>query len=233
MTRQFDRENGRRVPLGSRRDMLLGGAMLAAGAAAFAFKPRHLVNLLGDNKLEALVPKQFDGWKFLSASGLVLPPADSLSDKIYSQLLTRTYQRGDHYVMLLIAYSAQQDGTVQVHRPEVCYPASGFTLTRNTPYEVALGPKIELPTRYIVADRLSYVEQMLYWTRIGPYFPGRWIEQREAVAKSNLKGDIPDGVLVRVSAAGPGDQRPLLGGFVESLFRSVNPEMRSVLVGTS
>lgn len=232
MTRQFDRESGRRIPLGSRRDVLLGGAMLAAGATAFALKPRNLVNLLGDKKLEALVPKRFDGWQFLSASGLVLPPKDQLSDKIYSQLLTRTYIRGDDHVMLLIAYSAQQDGTVQVHRPEVCYPASGFTLTRNVLHEVGLGPKLEIPTRYIVADRLSYVEQMLYWTRIGPYFPGRWLEQREAVAKSNLKGDIPDGVLVRISTAGPGDRRHLLDGFVGSLFRSVSPEMRAVLIGT-
>ena len=60
-----------------------------------------------------------------------MPPQDQLQDKVYSQLLTRTYanQAGDE-IMLLIAYNGAQDGVVQIHRPEVCYPASGFRLSR-------------------------------------------------------------------------------------------------------
>ena len=130
------------APATTRRQMLLGGAFLAAAAAGVAFQPRRVEMLLGNAKLDALVPPAFAGWRFEAASGLVLPPADQLRDKIYSQLVTRVYARGDGTrVMLVIAYSGAQDGTIQVHRPEVCYPASGFRLTTIAPHTTALAER--------------------------------------------------------------------------------------------
>lgn len=216
----------------SRRQTLIGGAFLAATITSLALIPRRAENLLGTAKLDDLVPRQIGGWRFNTASGLVLPPADQLRDKIYSQLLTRSYVReGQAPVMLLIAYSGAQDGTIQIHRPEICYPASGYRLTRVEPHTVPLAPGLTVPSRAIVAETDVRREQLIYWTRLGSHFPTRWSAQRMAVAAENFAGVIPDGVLVRVSSTGNGDQIPLLDGFARDLFRAVGPRMRQVLLG--
>lgn len=218
-------------PVSTRRQALLGGAMLVAGAVAFAATPRHIVNHLGKRKLDDLVPKNFDGWQFETTSGLVLPPKDQLRDKVYSQTVTRTYIRNGQRVMLLIAYSSEQTGMVQVHRPEVCYPASGYHLDVNQHHDLVISPQLQVPSRFIVAATRTASEQMVYWTRIGQYFPARWVEQRLAVAQSNLQGDIPDGILVRVSTTETGDMLPLLDSFVRALYSHGDNRLRSVLFG--
>lgn len=216
----------------SRRDLLIGGALLAAAVTGSAAKPSRRQQALGNAKLEDLVPHDFDGWRFEAASGLVLPPEDQLRDSIYSQLLTRVYSQADGAaVMLLIAYSSAQDGVIQVHRPEVCYPAGGYRLKRIDEHPVAIAPGREVPSRFIVAEGNVRTEQLIYWTRIGRYFPTRWLEQRAAVARENLEGVIPDGVLVRVSTIGSSDAKPLLDRFAASLYRAVPDRMKDVLIG--
>ncbi|MFT3975966.1 MAG: EpsI family protein [Sphingomonas bacterium] len=223
---------GRRETRMTRRETILGGALLATAAASFALKPRHVEKLLGDAKLESLVPEAFGGWRYQAASGLVLPPADQLRDKIYSQLVTRAYTRADgETIMLLIAYSGAQDGTIQIHRPEICYPAGGFRLTTIAPHETSLAPGVAIPSRYIVAETELRREQLIYWTRIGDYFPTRWSEQREAVARENFAGVIPDGVLARISTTTTGDGRALLDSFARELYAAIGMRLRQVLVG--
>jgi len=216
----------------TRREALIGGALLATAAIGFALKPRRVEKLLGSAKLESLVPATFGDWKYEAASGMILPPPDQLRDKIYSQMVTRAYTRADGaVVMLLIAYSGAQDGTIQVHRPEVCYPASGFRLTTNEAHDTPLTPGLAIPSRYIVAEADLRREQLVYWTRVGDYFPARWSEQRTAVMKENFAGVIPDGVLVRLSTVGGGDERTLLDAFARDLYAAIGPRLRSVLVG--
>lgn len=218
--------------LGTRREILIGGSFLAAAATALALQPRHRELRLGSSNLEDLVPKAFAGWRFEAASGLVLPPQDQLRDKIYSQLLTRVYAREDGAsVMLLIAYSGSQDGAIQVHRPEVCYPASGYDLTRIDQHTVPLTGALRVPGQFIVAETGLRREQLIYWTRMGDRFPTRWSEQRLAVLEQNLDGVIPDGVLVRISTLIEGDAQPLLDRFAGDLYRSVGTRMKNVLAG--
>lgn len=217
----------------TRRQSIIGGAFLAAAATGLAFKPRHVEKLIGDAKLDRLVPHQFAGWDFQTASGLVLPPQDQLRDKIYSQLLTRVYARADGTsVMLLIAYSGAQDGTIQIHRPEVCYPASGYHLSTIADHRVPIAKGIEIPSRYIVAEAQLAREQLIYWTRLGNHFPTRWSEQKLAVIAENFAGIIPDGVLVRISSVAPGDARPIFDRFARDLYVAVTLRMRRVLVGS-
>lgn len=217
----------------SRRQTLIGAGFLAAAATSLVLKPHRTQNLLGNGKLDDLVPKQIGGWQFNTASGLVLPPADQLRDKLYSQLLTRVYVRdGVPPVMLLIAYSGSQDGTLQVHRPEVCYPAAGYRLTEVAPHTLDLAPGVTLPSRVVVAETGVRREQLVYWTRQGSHFPTTWGEQRRAVIAENFAGIIPDGVLVRLSTTGDGVLTPLLDGFARDLYRVVGSRMRQVLLGT-
>lgn len=218
--------------LGTRRQFLIGAGCLTAAAIAFARKPRTDDAFMGSSKLEDIVPRQFAGWQFVTASGLVLPPQDQLQSKIYHQLLTRVYNRGDgQSIMLLIAYGGSQDGVVQIHRPEICYPASGYTLSTVKDHLAKLAPKVLIPSRYIVADSPSRTEQMIYWTRLGADFPRRWSEQRLSVFEQNMAGIIPDGVLVRISTDVSDASSAILDQFAADLYGSANGLLKRLLVG--
>ena len=218
--------------LGTRREILIGGGFLVAAATALALKPRQHFAMLGGNKLEDLVPKSFAGWSFVASSGLVLPPEDQLAEQVYSQLLTRTYSNAAGVqIMLLIAYNASQDGVVQVHRPEVCYPAGGFKLTQIDEHVIPLASGLDVPSRFIIAETGLRREQIIYWTRLGQAFPRKWSEQRWDVFKQNLEGYIPDGLLARVSSIGSDANVAQLDGFARDLYASVGPTMKRVLAG--
>jgi EpsI family protein len=226
------RDGARPALLGTRREMLIGGGFLLAAATSFALKPRRHIRMLGNGKIEDLVPKKFAGWDFVAASGLILPPEDQLQDQLYSQLLTRTYANAaGTQIMLLIAYNGAQDGVVQVHRPEVCYPASGFKLTQIDEHLIPMADGLDIPSRFIVAETGLRREQIIYWTRLGNAFPRQWSEQRRAVFEQNLRGDIPDGLLTRISSVSPNTGAIQLDAFARDLYTAVGTRMKQVLVG--
>lgn len=219
----------------SRREIVIGASLIATVGAAEAFVPRSNMNVLGTAKLDQAIPPNVGPWTFISKSGLVVPPADQLRDQLYAQFLTRVYAADDlPPIMLLIAQSPGQDGVLQIHRPEVCYPAGGYTLTNFKVHTIPLGAKRLLPTRFFTAVSADRTEQVLYWTRIGSALPTTWVEQKLAVAKANLKGDIPDAVLTRISTVSA-DPRAItfLDHFARVLIESVRPKIRSVLIGQS
>lgn len=182
-----------------RRRFLIGGALVAGSAITYARQPDEKIDLLGDRKLDALVPKQIGAWQFLTNSGLVVPTEDALSAALYSELLTRVYTNGDEPpIMLLIAQSAGQSGFLQIHRPEYCYPAGGFELSTIVPVQLAAAGKA-IDANQLTASLPGRVEQIVYWTRIGKRMPLSWRDQRIAVAMDNLNGLVPDAVLTRVS----------------------------------
>lgn len=215
----------------TRRDLLIGGALLAAAGTAYARLPHSTAKPLRKDELEAITPKTIGQWQFETTSGLVLPPSDQLRDRIYSQLLTRTYSAPDgSQLMLLMAYSPSQDGVIQIHRPEVCYPASGYRLTTNRLHDLRLGA-VDVPTRFIVAESETRTEQLMYWTRLGRHIPSNWRGQRTAVISENLEGRIPDGILVRFSTVGNSDAGPMLDAFAKTLFAIAGDPLRRLLIG--
>lgn len=219
-----------------RRRLVLGGLLLAGGGLAFARQPKVVSPHVGKEDLEKIIPKQIGEWTYESASGLVLPPSDALSDRLYDGLVTRSYAApGRSPVMLLVAYSNLQDGMLQVHRPEVCYPAGGYALSETRSVDIANGTGGVIPANVFSAAGPSRVEQVLYWTRVGDAFPGSWTDQRLAVMRANLAGVIPDGVLVRVSSLDSAmDQAlPALAGFAAALIRTSRPAGRKLLGGAA
>ena len=217
-----------------RRRLLIGGALLATAASAAALTPRTRIDLLGKRKLEDVVPAQLGPWRFQSKSGLVIPPEDELSAQLYSQLLTRVYVAPDPLppVMLLVAQGASQTGVIQVHRPEVCYPTGGYQLSPRALIEIPVpGDRIAASGFTATAD--SRIEQLLYWTRIGRDRPRTWAEQRISVARANLRGELPDAVLVRVSTLSPDPQTSFahLRDFVRAFLGSLTPATRAFMVG--
>ena len=221
-------------PRVDRRVFFVGGAMLAASAAAATRIPQPNQPAINNDKFKALVPDTIGSWRFQQTSGLVLPPEDALSARLYDNLVTRAYtDPAGQTIMLLIAYKNFQDGVLQIHRPEICYPAGGYRLSPTIATAIPLSAGRSMPANAFSANGNERSEQVLYWTRIGDAFPVRWSEQRLAVLRANLARINPDGMLARVSM--PNDDmamsRPLMIKFIEDLRTAAPPALRRILFG--
>lgn len=218
----------------NRRHLVLGGAFCLASGLAYARLPQPVAPVIKKPAFEKLIPKTVGTWEFETSSGLVLPPPDALSDRLYDNLVTRTYSsEQDPMMMFLTAYSNTQDGVLQVHRPEICYPAGGYALTPTTPMKIDNGVGGTLSANIFTATGRDRTEHVLYWTRIGEFFPLAWSEQRLAVIRANLRGVIPDGVLVRISTVMPemDEALPLMSKFAAQLNQNMNAKGRALLSG--
>lgn len=221
-------------PLVNRRHLILGGAFCLAAGLAYARTPQVVFPVIKKDDFEKLIPKSIGSWEFETSSGVVLPPPDALSDRLYDNLVTRVYSASeDPAIMFLTAYSNTQDGVLQVHRPEICYPAGGYELTLTRPIAIENGLGGSIPANVFTATGRDRTEHVLYWTRVGNEFPLTWAQQRLAVVKANLKGVIPDGVLVRASMIAPtvDDAMPHLTKFAAELNRTMNKQGRALLSG--
>ena len=217
----------------TRRKFALGIAFASVAGIAAARQPTKNVDYLGKNKLDEILPEKLGKWTFVSSSGLVVPPEDQLSQALYSQLLTRVYTtESGAPIMLLVAQSASQTGILQIHRPEFCYTAGGYDLSPSSPHAVNLGSST-IPALSISASILGKTEQIVYWTRIGEHLPLSWRQQRMAVAMDNLRGIIPDAVMVRVSTYGNDKAAALadVDDFIRAMMGSVAPQVRRVFIG--
>lgn len=221
----------------TRRRLLMGGAMLGAAGLGQALYPRRRVAPITDSQFERYFPKQVGDWQYIAASGLVLPPQDQLSKALYEQLITRVYADPTDPdvdpVMMLVAYSSTQEGKLHVHRPDVCYPASGFAISGLRRVDVPIGRGTVLPCQFMVAERGTRHENVLFWTRVGDDMPLVWSHQRLVMAIDNLKGFVPDGVLGRVSVVSPDEEGAIktMASFLQSLFGSISQPARTLLIG--
>jgi len=215
-------------------------AILMAGAAAGgqAMVPTKRMALLrGPFKLEDIVPSSFGTWRVdeRSASGIVNPQTEALLNKLYSQLLDRAYVDDQgHRVMLSIAYGADQaDDDVQLHYPEVCYPAQGFKVSNNRTGVVDL-PEGEIRVRRLdtqFAD--TYFEPVTYWTIIGDQQSLGGFDRKILEIRHGLRGEIVDGLLFRVSTRDRNYEEgfKVQDGFIREIVRAMTPAARKQLVG--
>jgi EpsI family protein len=222
--------NRRGVQL-SRRHFVMGTALLATSGLAYARQPSVHNPVVKPDVFENWVPARVGQWSVRASSGVVLPPPDALSDRLYDNLVTRVYTAPDSAVMLLLAYNNTQDGVLQVHRPEICYPVGGYVLTETQRISVpALGR--EVPANVFTATGPDRVEQVVYFTRLGGAYPRSWIEQRVAVVEENLGGRIPDGALLRASVLSTDrdDSVDILRNFIEGFVAAAAPSLQRLLV---
>lgn len=227
-----DEETGNGVVI-TRRHALIGGAMLCASGLAYARTPTVAQPVVDPDVFEKWVPKRVGPWRELSESGVVLPPPDTLRDRLYDNLVTRVFVApGRLPIMMLIAYNNAQDGVLQVHRPEVCYPVGGFELSPTVGMDLKLGNR-DIPANVFTAVGPDRKEEVLYFTRLGDAFPRSWVEQRLAVVRANLKGDIPDGMMMRLSVLRTERNVavPEMSDFAQAFFSATSPTMRRLLVG--
>jgi EpsI family protein len=136
--------------------------------------------------------------------------------------------------MTLLAYGGQQTDDLQLHRPEICYPAFGFALTRNEAINLPIVDGVGVPARRLIAQSDDQKESVIYWSRIGEYLPTSSAQQREDRLRISLAGVVPDGLLSRFSTVtdDPADAWKVLETFIPALIRAVPAKYRKVLIGT-
>ena len=185
------------------RHMVIGLCMFAGAGLALALKPTDKLADQVQFELETLVPKQFGDWKLDTtiATLLVTPELQKVIDETYSQTLTRTYINGaGKRIMLSVAYGGAHGEGMQTHRPEVCYPAQGFQVVKNTRPDVLSTDFGELPIRRLVAAQGPRNEPITYWVVVGDQQTQFGLGMKLAQMRYTLTGVIPDGMLVRVSS---------------------------------
>jgi EpsI family protein len=221
-----------RKSLVDRRDVLLGGA-LAATAALAGLAPLSLKQPAHEAaQLDALVPDRIGRWTRSDRGGILIPTGESLTAQTYDEVLTRLYVSASAApMMLLIAYGGAQSGATQLHRPEACYPAAGFELGNRSDLTLRLADRAVWAS-LVTARGNGRTEQILYWSRVGDEFPGSASAQRWSVIRHNLRGAIPDGVLVRISALDANvANSPILQEFAAALIEGGSSKARWLLIG--
>jgi len=134
-----------------------------------------------------------------------------------------------------MAYGSSQGGMLQIHRPEICYPASGFRLSETKVTSIPISDGHEVPARSFTARSDTRMEQVLYWTRIGDLVPTSWTSQRLAVIRNNLVGSVPDGLLVRLSTVSPdpAQSQAILKRFAAMMLDAMPAGTRRQLIGAA
>ncbi len=131
---------------------------------------------------------------------MVDPQQQEMIEKIYTQTLSRTYLNNRGYrIMLAIAYGDDQRDSMQMHYPEVCYPAQGFSLHSKQTGTLATANGL-IPVTRILTNLGQRNEPVTYWTTVGDQVFQGSIQKKLTEMRYGLNGKIPDGMLVRISS---------------------------------
>lgn len=224
----------------ARRDMIAGLACLGAMGTAEWLRPRRQLILMPQGEtLKKIVPLNFGPWRGGDGGDIVIPRTEgSLASRLYSDELGRRYRsvssdRDAGDVMLLAAYGKSQSDSLQLHRPEVCYPANGFQITYRKFVDIAVGGFV-IPAVALTAVAGDRVEDIVYWTRLGKALPRTEGEQRRDRLEAALEGYVGDGVLMRASMVRTGNtpMYDLLRSFLALLVTATAPRDRPALIGS-
>ena len=216
--------------------VVLGLAMAGTSALTGALTPKPRVLQPHEQfSLEQMIPQRFGDWR-IDPSVVPLAPdpeQQSVLEKIYDQTLSRTYVNSQgQRVMLSIAYGGDQSKSLQLHLPEVCYVAQGFQLVRDGAGSLAT-PYGALPVKRLVARQQQRNEPITYWITIGEHAARAGIQQKLRRLAYGLSGEIPDGMLVRVSTIQASDTQAyrVQDRFVADMLGTMAPRDRTRLLG--
>lgn len=188
--------------------------VVVAALAQFA-RPQPVAN---QGLLASALPQQFGDWRVDPDVTPVAPTPDVQQnlDRIYDEIVSRTYvDRAGRRVMLILAYGGDQSDSMKAHRQEVCYTAQGFQVAgvHNDTLKLADGRTSPLVRMHAVKGERS--EPVSYWFTMGEYVVLGRLERLVAQIRYGLAGEMPDGMLVRVSTV---DAQPQVGFAVQDDF---------------
>lgn len=219
------------------RALLLAAVMAGASGLALWMEPRDfLADRHGREKLAALVPERFGGWQ-VDRSIVPIPPSPDLQrvlDATYDETLARTYRHSDgRRVMLSLAYGRNQHKGMNTHRPEICYPGQGFRIVSSTEAGKLGFQGRSIPVQRLVAAMGARNEPITYWLLVGDQITAFGYPQRWVTIGHGLRGEVPDGVLVRVSSVDDDNAGAFLlhERFVQDLLGHLSAAQRVRLLG--
>jgi EpsI family protein len=220
---------------GMRRALLLSGCMLGLSALAAAARHRASQGQSAEPpKLAQNIPQIFGAWKVLDAPAQIInPQTQQVLDAIYSEIVARTYVNNQGYaVMLSVAYGNDQRGGLEAHRPEVCYPAQGFTVHAqgDASIDTSQGP---LAVRQLRTSLGARIEPVMYWFAMADTVNATAFDKRMVQLRTTLTGAIPDGILLRVSSIDADAARAwrTQTTFVSALLDAMNVTTRARVLG--
>ena len=211
--------------------------MVVASILAAYMRPHiYMAENISKINYSSLVPNEFGDWKAESNEPAVVvnPQAQELLNSIYTETVARTFieRKSGRRIMLSLAYGKDQSHGTQIHKPEVCYPAQGFSIIsmQKDKVQTVFGA---LPVMRLVTKLGPRNEPVTYWIRVGEKLVRGATEQNFARINYGLHGLIPDGLLFRVSelSADPKDSFALQDKFVSDLLNAINPASRNAIIG--
>ena len=184
--------------------LLIAALLMVVGAGlALAMKPtQKIADTREKPVLDTMIPRQIGEWKVDPTIIPITPSPDvqALLDKLYNQVLARTYVNpAGRRIMLSIAYGGDQSDSMRVHEPEVCYGAQGFDVSGSVAGTL-LTKYGELPVKRLIAVQGNRNEPITYWVVVGDKATVTGLQQKFAQLSYGLTGKVPDGFLVRISS---------------------------------
>ena len=210
--------------------------MLAASGLTLALNPTQKISTQGPHvDLKTMIPHTFGEWREEQNRSIQIvdPQEQEMIDKIYTQTLSRTYINAKGYrVMLSMAYGDDQRDGMQMHYPEVCYPAQGFVL-QDKKIGTLTTINGSIPVTRILVNLGQRNEPVTYWTTVGDRVFQGGIQKKLTEMSYGLNGQIPDGMLIRVSSIDydVSSAFKIQAEFAAQMLASITPEFRKKLIG--
>lgn len=225
----------------NRRAVIAALLMAAASVSGRAMVPtKRMSQMRGPFKLADLVPSAFGNWRVdnVRVGGIVDPQTEELLNKLYNQMVERTYVDDQgRSIMLNVSYGADQaDDDVQLHYPEVCYPAQGFQV-KGQRVDTIETPQGAIRVRRLATQQLAIgrYEPVTYWTIVGDKQSLSGMDRKLSEIRHGLKGEIVDGLLFRVSSRDSDTEHgyQVQTEFIRDIVRAMTPAARVQLAGLS
>jgi EpsI family protein len=225
------------MSLSMRTVVMLMLMLLSAGLAAALRPSISLADERPPINLKTMVPTAFGEWRQLERNGayIIDPQTKQKLDAIYSETLSRTYVNSKGYqIMLSIAYGKNQSDALQLHRPEVCYPAQGFQLFDKHADVLDIQGSAIAITR-LMTKLGQRQEPVTYWTVTGDYVTVGGIDKKFAEIRYAFGNRIPDGMLIRVSSieADATSAYVVQDQFALDMIQALSPSIRGRFAGTN
>lgn len=217
--------------------VLVVGMVLAFLGGEWLRPTTRLAEIKPPIVLDKQIPEVFGDWRLDNSIRPVVPDPSlqAMLDSLYSQTLARTYVNSTgQRVMLSIAYGSDQSNeATAVHRPEFCYSAQGFRVRTLAKELVTIG-QTQVPVARVLAQLGQRNEPITYWVTLDEAATLPGLGRKLQQIRYGLKGQIPDGMLVRVSSisASEAEAYALQQGFLQQLYATVPSEVRGRYFGS-
>jgi exosortase B len=204
----------------------IGIAMVFTVFLSMTLKPTKTYTSITTAQFEEMLPKQFGDWKFIESINQVnpLPDTQDVVSETYGSLINRTYKnmKGEQ-IMLLVGYGNKQTMRLKTHRQEVCYASQGFTISNLKNIAIKFDDATIQATQYLAQKDLRQ-EAVTYWFTMGNKVVTTKLDRLLTQISYGLNGEIPDGILVRVSNLSTNEQNAytLNENFIKALLGAMD-----------